>query len=102
MSELISRKQAIEMVNNLHGGCITESVKDFIVYTLLATPSAPQKDKGKWKRVQIGEWLGVECTACHVTRDIRDVPCKNGGDVAWKFCPECGADMRGEEDERSD
>lgn len=52
--------------------------------------------RGEWRDIQIGNWHGVECTACKIAHDKRDVPHKNGGIVAWDFCPDCGADMRGD------
>lgn len=57
---------------------------------------AEERKTGQWRNIQIGEWLGVECTACKIAYDRREVPHVNGGGVAWYFCPECGADMRGE------
>lgn len=59
-------------------------------------PTIEERKKGQWRNIQIGEWLGVECTACKIAHDWREVPHVNGGGVAWYFCPECGADMRGE------
>lgn len=60
-----------------------------------SAPTIEERKKGKWRNIQIGKWLGVECTACKIAHDRREVPHGNGGEVAWKFCPECGADMRG-------
>ena len=51
-------------------------------------PSAqPQRMKGKWMR-----------------RDIKGIPyccsvCSGRFDYEWKFCPNCGSDMRGDENE---
>ena len=50
--------------------------------------------RGRWREFQIGKCPLVECTACKMARDRREIPHENGGRVAWKFCPDCGADMR--------
>ena len=86
---------------DLHGamGC---SKKGDFVDACVAIEHAPtvegRKMKGKWRNIQIGKWLGVECTACKIAHDRREVPHGNGGEVAWKFCPYCEADMKGEND----
>lgn len=38
-SDLISRADAIKAINDLHGGCITDNVKDITEYVLLGLPS---------------------------------------------------------------
>lgn len=40
--DLIERQAAIEAVEVLHGGCITNDVKNFVRYQLLSVPSAPR------------------------------------------------------------
>ena len=63
-------------------------------------PSAqPERKKAMWRKVQIGHWHGFECTACKIMQDGRLIPCDNGGKPQLKFCPECGADMKGEDHE---
>jgi predicted N-acyltransferase len=47
-----------------------------------------------------GEWKPLEnyrcfCSACGYKRNIST-------QFGWKFCPNCGARMKGEEDEKSD
>lgn len=74
--------------------CRSCSVDD-MKYELETAPTIGERKRGKWRNIQIGGWLGVECTACKIAHDRREVPHGNGGEVAWKFCPECGADMRG-------
>lgn len=71
-------------------------------FAIYDAPTIEERKKGQWRNIQIGEWLGVECTACKIAHDWREVPHVNGGGVAWYFCPECGADMRGEEHEHND
>lgn len=42
MRDLIERQAAINAVEVLHGGCITNDVKNFVRYQLLSVPSAPR------------------------------------------------------------
>lgn len=61
-----------------------------------------------YRKVERGEWIVTEterawnnaeipmkrsCDKCGLQRNIET-------QVGWNFCPECGADMRGEKDER--
>ena len=98
--DTISRQAAIDAVNDLpncDNGYSDTYDKSCIIGVLEELPSVqPEQKKGQWRNIQIGEWLGVECTACKIAHDWREVPHVNGGGVAWYFCPECGADMRGE------
>ena len=104
MSDLIDRQAAIEALGERPMVWIGSDYEvgsrnqyDADVLALETVPSAqPERKKGQWRNIQIGEWLGVECTACKIAYDRREVPHVNGGGVAWYFCPECGADMRGE------
>lgn len=48
-----------------------------------------ERKKGKWIGKPIAGYTTVRCSVC------RNVFCENNG--RWSFCPECGADMRGEE-----
>ena len=55
----------------------------------------PERRKGKW----IGNPRHQACSECHTTYCVPD-----GQDGAldmtfYNFCPHCGADMRGEQDE---
>lgn len=87
MDDLISRQAAIEIVRN--------RVKRFTTACVLAVteieklPSAqPERKKGKWIeceedwRHQIVWW---RCSECNYNVSAH-----------YNFCPNCGADMRGE------
>ena len=67
----------------------------------------PERKKGKWihgrelSREMIGDavmaifYEGWECSECHCLVSEEREP-------LWKYCPNCGADMRGEQDEQTD
>ena len=88
MSDYISRQAAFEALEKR--GVSTTNIS--------RVPIADVREdvRGEWRDIQIGNWHGVECTACKIAYDGRDVPRKNRGIVAWNFCPHCGADMRGD------
>ena len=67
--------------------------RELIAKMIQNAPTIEPK-KGRWQEFHIGKCPLVECTSCHMARDVREVPHTNGGKVAWKFCPDCGADMR--------
>ena len=105
MNDLISRQAAIdaflteltkrERKNLLHTWSTVE-VKYFVVDMLEKLPSAQlERKKGEWIPVTNGRG-GFECDQCH-----NYAPSYQDG-VEWLsgFCPNCGADMRGEQDGR--
>ena len=49
----------------------------------------PERKKGKWITQQFSSW--AECSECHDWYGIES--------VQYNFCPNCGADMREEQDE---
>lgn len=56
--------------------------------------SEPERKKGTWELMFNGQFKGgaywFSCSKCN--RIVPEV--RNGG---WNFCPNCGADMRGEQ-----
>lgn len=94
MDDLISRKAAIKAMK-----CINDSIcEQQAIDALCELPTAEQK-KGQWIEIE-NEWGGLEiiCSECRaqVPRDAW------GNAVQSDYCYRCGADMRGEDDERSD
>lgn len=95
MSDLIRRKDALayplswEHYDRENGDvkfmCGVESYREHIE----SLPSAERK--GKWELAEDG-WY---CTACELYPPFDCDPEEKG----IPFCPNCGADMRGEEDE---
>lgn len=58
-------------------------------------PSAqPERKKGKWINVNDGKWNTFEVLKCSVCGEL-----DNRMDWTDNYCPNCGADMRGEKDE---
>ena len=47
-----------------------------------------ERPKGRWNPISADR---VRCTNCDAIRDITT-------QLFWDFCPNCGADMRGEEE----
>ena len=103
-SELIYRQQAIDALNTsldelvVGGEENAKTVENYlnrVIETIKCLPSAQPK-RGKWIPAFNGKFKGgaywFECSRCgRIVPEVR-----NGG---WNFCPNCGADMRGEQDE---
>lgn len=60
-------------------------------YTVLPS-TQPQRIKGRWKLLPGRDDEHIRYLHCSV--------CHFNGDYESNFCPNCGADMRGEQDER--
>ena len=94
MSDLIDRKTVFDVIDKcilekLEGDTveIKESLK--LITKIYRIPSAqPQRKKGRWfKPFNMGTYK-YQCSECEkLSRAMYD------------FCPNCGADMRGESDE---
>lgn len=79
MDDLISRQQAIDAIM---GEYPDAHYPDWYASKIRALPSAQKK--GHW----IDEGTNYSCSECH-----------RGCWVNSNYCPWCGADMRGEQDE---
>ena len=102
MSDLISRKAAIDALGDkplawtegeYELGLQNQWQSD--VDALKAAPSAqPMRKKGKWVSADaIFGGVPFYCSECG--ENTRDTVM---GEPRWNFCPNCGADMRGEEE----
>ena len=97
MSDLIDRQAAIDAIRastSKYTGFMEMEMytDDDAVEAIEALPSAqPERKKGEWIPVTNGRG-GFECDQCH-----NYAPSYQDG-VEWLsgFCPNCGADMRGE------
>ena len=100
MSDLISRQAAIDVltkdkialihiINRMSGHekefdrfMGQRNQVDCDIYAIKQLPSAqPEQRKGKWKDF----WGSYQCSCCNMTNAYED-----------NFCPNCGADMRGD------
>ena len=86
MDDLIRRQQAIDIASGYcHPANIAEELRKL--------PPAQSK-VGKWIPVTNGRG-GHECDKCHNYAPAW----QTGEERLTNFCPNCGADMRGEQDE---
>ena len=83
---LISRRAAIDAINHI---CPVDTEYDYIlldridVACVLSDLPSVQPKEGKWMRESI-KGIPYHCSVC-----------TGRFDYEWKFCPNCGADMRG-------
>lgn len=113
MSNLIDRQKAIEIITSMMRDCFPEAEEelDAVVTTVREIPSAEtERKKGKWiiryYDMESYQFKEVEYNPlsfnnpCGITycSECGAHPLLNGHeeDVYSKFCPNCGADMRGE------
>ena len=57
-------------------------------------PTVKVQKTGKW--IEKGRSLGIPESVCYTCSECGNAWWNVKGD--WKFCPKCGADMRGEEE----
>ena len=87
MDDLISRQDAIDVVQNRH--MMLNKEKVLLINDLEKLPSAEPK-KGKW--IKTARWGRVYY--CNQCRNYLDFDGVNAGRGSTNFCPNCGADMR--------
>lgn len=91
MSDIISRQVAIDAIDSLYFDTVDDH--DRAKEKIKRLPSAqPERKTGRWKRriVDSGynaDWICSEC-GYRVKTDF----------VNYNYCPNCGADMRGEQE----
>lgn len=92
MDDLISRQAAIEAIgNDVMGGLNYRRI-------LRELPAAQERKRGKWEhgREVSRDYIGDMCVAIHY-ENWRCSNCNysvDWGQPMWKYCPNCGADMR--------
>lgn len=102
-NDLISRRQAIGALNDEYHGMISdESMKIYqIINWISALPSA-QLDckKGWWVEMGVNadKTHNIVCSKCGEGYKTKGHAKSIATRAKWKFCPSCGADMRGERD----
>ena len=111
MNDLISRQAAIDAILAVTGNSSVRELYEHVqehglsnmwsggvnaaIDTIIAVPSAePERKTGRWEMkpdpYDFFDEIPV-CSECGCTTKMREV---------YKFCPNCGADMRGEQDDR--
>lgn len=117
MDDLISRQAAIEAIND-HIAAYTSDRPEYnmarrhMAELIAVLPSVQtERKKGKWEERGKDMYINLEnareqykvlgyphrygvklqCSACNMITIVDE-------SIAYKFCPHCGADMRGEED----
>ena len=92
MDDLISRQAAIDAINSIDN--LDAKARGGIYFKLMGLPSAqPERKRGCWVGIDDEPCDVYECDQCGTTYDTVD----NTWDLPY-FCPNCGADMRGEKD----
>lgn len=93
MNDLIKRQDAIDEANAWLLECLKVQKQDRscgLIRRLEDLPSA--KTKGHWRHYE----GMLTCSNCNA--EFYDDICDFTGDDFMKFCPDCGCDMRGEEE----
>ena len=94
MSDLIKREDAIKAVSEVddYGDGIGFEVRSHCLVELELVPSA-DRPQGEWKSVKASIYpygYDVECSVCGF---------RMGSSFGYKYCPNCGAYMKGADDE---
>lgn len=100
-NNLISRQAAIESLHmHLMYRMGTDSNKKRLDEWINNLPSAqPERKTGKWKGYNADnpKWQRTDGTPIFLVCSECDGSVLNNGSAHWNFCPNCGADMRGEQ-----
>lgn len=95
MDDDISRQAAIqtalEFIVEYLGGAFDEDLQKKLMERMNALPSAqPERTRGKWEKGvgENGVTTSLFCSECNY---------ENTRWYDWNYCPNCGADMRGEQ-----
>lgn len=90
--DLISRAAAIDAVRSYYDEFDTSDKS--IEERIKALPSAQERKKGRWTRQVLGSTAGYGTTVMYQCSN-----CEQMAMSRYHYCPNCGADMRGGEDE---
>ena len=98
-SDLISRQAAIDAAEKIierdtsGNNAVVNAMIAWSEYIRALPPAQHERKRGKWladNRPGGGFWV---CSCCKFPSEAF------AADVLYKFCPNCGADMRGEQDD---
>ena len=90
----MTREEAIDVLKcNYPSSCFEELCKAVDI-AIKALSAQPDRKKGKWIRLdEYPNDVSVKCSECGVTLEDWMMG------AFYNYCPNCGADMRGGEDE---
>ena len=97
MDELISRHDVIDAIQKAldREACLYRFVRKVAIDAIKTMPSTqPERKKGRWY-LEHHVWFCDQCGK-NPTKGMGYV---QGTDELFDFCPNCGADMRGDKDE---
>ena len=81
-----------EVQEVLNKRCMTAVANEY----LIALHGKTDRPKGEWYYSCDKGW---ECNQCHKT--VKDMPIDDNKKATYNFCPNCGADMRGDDNGKS-
>ena len=106
--DLIRRQDAIKILTSMMRDCFPEAEEelDAVVTTVREIPSVePERKKGRW--VQVGGYFTPggdpvwKCSECGKGMHVYGIEApsynRDYADGQWVACPNCGADMEGEQ-----
>ena len=93
MSDLISREDAIEALKRAEALVFAFGYHN-VIGTIRELPTIDPVKHGKWEMLMGWPFPEWRCSQCgnHICGDKEHLK-------KWNYCPNCGARMRGEEDE---
>lgn len=108
--DLIRRSDAIKAITDISKNYTGKGKRnyhphiDFLVDALKYDVPTIEPKRGKWLPFEYGDDTWHKCSVCGVADKYRGSAPRPNGEVAeWEyvrnFCPNCGADMRGEDNE---
>lgn len=103
-SDLISRKWLLDCINDGWIKFDTDKDANRFIHLVrdIAPTIQPERKKGEWLPDNNNAYeMRFVCSCCKESEVVPTIGFTKYSPL-WDFCPNCGADMRGEKDERTD